>query len=68
MSIEIFLSRWAMLNPAEQIEVFTEIYRTLPGKWNWLEIAKETAVNLNSAECESFNTWWRNYRKNGEIS
>jgi len=56
------------LNPAEQIEVFTEIYRTLPGKWNWLEIAKETAVNLNSAECESFNTWWRNYRKNGEIS
>lgn len=68
MSTEIFLSRWELLNPTERQDVFEAIYRTLPGKFAWLKIAKETALNLNATEAEAFNSWWRHYRKTGEIS
>lgn len=65
---ETLLSEWRLLSPQHRQDVFEEIYRTLPDHFDWMLLAKEAAINLNEREIEQFYTWFRHYRKTGELS
>ena len=65
---EKLLSNWQLTADYERFDVFQEIYRTLPEYVPYLEIAKETAINLNNEEARQFNEWWRAFYDSGNAS